>query len=273
MNPGGPDPLEPTQPPPDPSPPDAPPPDTLEPAAPVETEAVEAEPVTLATADRPPGPRRVATRVAAVIGILAVLGIGAVAYAGYSTNQDLQATRTTLATTETDLGSTHTELDETTTTLATTEAELAAKTTEREELDGTIEELSGQVATQTECVRLQEEALAELVRISDLQTANFNRTAENSAWATAEAKRGENIDAALDAFYEAYKSAFQGATGTAKGHSDRGKSAQSNIKEAEAQEVAELNLVDSKAAEILAAIDALDQHLVETQSVCEGVTR
>jgi chromosome segregation ATPase len=253
--------------------PDSPTPDTLEPAAPVETEAVEAPPVTVATVDRPPGPRRVGMRVAAVIGIVAVLGIGAVAYAGYSTNQDLQATRTTLATTETDLGSDRTELDETTATLATTEAELAARTTEREELDGTIEELSGQVATQTQCVRLQDEALAELIRISDLQTDNFNRTAENSAWATAEAKRGENVDVALDAFYEAYRSAFQGATGTAKSHSDRGKAAQSNIKEAEAQEVAELNLVDSKAAEILTAIDALEQHLTETETVCEGIAR
>lgn len=253
MNPGGPDPLE--------------------PAAPVQTETVEAPPVTIATVDRPTGPRRVGMRVAAVIGILAVLGIGAVAYAGYSTNQDLQATRTTLATTESDLGSSRTELDETTTTLATTKAELEARTTKREELDGTIEELSGHVAAQTACVRLQEEALAELIRISDLQTDNFNRTAENSAWATAEAKRGQNIDAALDAFYEAYKSAFEGATGTAKGHSDRGKAAQSNIKEAEAQEVAELNLVDSKAAEILAAIDALEQHLTETESVCEGVVQ
>ena len=245
--------------------------DTLEPAAPVETEAVEAPPVTIATVDRPAGPRRVGVRVAAVIGILALLGVGAVGYAGYSTNQDLQATRTSLATTETDLGSTRTQLEETTTTLATTEAELAARATERDELDDTIAELSGQVATQTACVSLQEEALAELIRISDLQTDNFNRTAENSAWATAEAKRGKNISVALDAFYEAYKSAFQGATGTAKGHSDRGKTAQTKIGEAEAQEVAELNLVDSKAAEILAAIDALEQHLTETESVCEEV--
>jgi len=238
---------------------------------PVATETVEVPPVTAATVDRPAGPRRVGGRVAAVIGVFAILAIGAVAYLGYSLNQDLGTTRSNLATTQGDLDSTKGTLEDTAGALATTKDELAAKTTEKDTLDGEIKELSAQVATQTKCVRLQEDALGTLIEISDLQTVNFNRTAENSTWATAEAKRGENITAALDQFYEAYKSAFQGATGTAKSHSDRGKAAQSNIAEAQTQQVAELKLVDEKAAEIQAKIEDLEQQLVEIEKTCEEV--
>jgi septal ring factor EnvC (AmiA/AmiB activator) len=246
-------------------------PSHVETDTPIDTEAVDVPPVTIATVDRPAGPRRVSGRVAAVVGVLAALAVGGVAYAGYTLNQDLAATRTTLATTESDLGSTQTELDETSSTLATTKATLAERTTEREAFDAEITDLSAQVATQTECVDLQEEALAELIRISDLQTENFNRTAEGSAWDTAELKRADWVEAALDEFYAAYTAAFEGATGTAKAHSDKGKAAQAKIAEAEAQEIAELNLVDTKAAEIQVLIDALERELVSIQSTCEGV--
>ncbi|HEX5014909.1 MAG TPA: hypothetical protein VFV72_12210 [Candidatus Limnocylindrales bacterium] len=238
---------------------------------PVATETVAVPPVTAATVERADGPRRVSGRIAAIIGIVAVLAIGGIAFLGYSLNQDLGAARSDLATTTGDLESTRTTLESTEGTLATTRADLADKAAEKATLDAEVHELSAQVATQTDCVRLQEEALGELITISELQTANFNRTAENSAWATAEAKRGENITAALDQFYEAYKSAFEGATGTAKTHADRGKAAQSNIAEAEAQQAAELKLVDEKAAEIQAAIDALEQKLVDIETTCEEV--
>jgi hypothetical protein len=238
---------------------------------PVATEAVEVPPVTAAAVDRPGGPRRVGGRVAGVIGVFAILAIGAVVYFGYSLNQDLGSTRSNLATTQGDLDSAKGTLEDTAGALATTKDQLADKAAEKETLDGEIKELSAQVATQTKCVRLQEDALADLITISDLQTANFNRTAENSAWATAEDKRGENITAALDQFYEAYKSAFQGATGTAKTHADRGKAAQANIAEAETQQAAELKLVDDKAAEIQAKIDGLEALLVEIETTCEEV--
>jgi hypothetical protein len=64
-----------------------------------------------------------------------------------------------------------------------------------------VTDLSGQVATQTECVRLQRAALAELVRISELQTENFNRTTVGSAFDTAEKRRADGITVALDEFY------------------------------------------------------------------------
>jgi hypothetical protein len=261
MNPGGPDPRNPEG---------AGPPDPVETDIPVDTEAVEPPPVTVANVERPDGPRRVGGRIAAVVGLFAILAIGGAAYLGFSLNQDLEATRSTLATTTSELGTTQASLDETDATLVTTESELADRIAAREALDAEIADLTGQVATQTECVRLQEEALAELITISDLQTANFNRTADESTWARAEEKRGENIDQALDSFYEAYKAAFQGATTTAKNHANRGDAARARLADADRQQGDELRLIDEKAAEIQAAIDALEQHLTETQAVCEG---
>ena len=241
----------------------------LEPNPPVETETVDVPPVTAATVDRPEGPRRVGTKWAALVGVIALLGIGTVVFLGYSMNQELAATRTTLATTETDLGSTRTTLEETTATLASKKTELEGKTAQKEQLVEQVRGLAAQVATQTECVQQQQAALTELIRLSDLQTENFNRTAEGSAWDTAEKKRGDNITAALDAFYAAYSQAFDGNKSGAKAQSDRGNNAQSNIAEAEAQLDAEVGLVNTKATEISALLDDLEQQLTQIEAQCQ----
>jgi predicted nucleic acid-binding Zn-ribbon protein len=239
----------------------------------VDTEAVEPPPVQIATVDRPPGPRRVSGRAAGLVAVIGILAIAAVGYAGYSLNQNLTATRSNLATTQGDLGSTKSSLDETTANLTATTKDVADASAERADLDEQISGLSAQVATQTECVTLQKTALAELIRISSLQTTNFNRTAQGSAWDTAEKKRADGIKVALDEFYKAYSAAFQGSSGTAKAHADKGKDAQAKIAEAEKQLVAELQLVDAKAAEIQAAIDALEKKLTETEATCEGAAQ
>jgi hypothetical protein len=237
----------------------------------VDTEAVEPPPVQIATVDRPPGPRRVSGRVGALVAVVGIAAIAAVAFLGYSMNQDLNTTRTNLASTEGDLGSTRTTLDDTSATLATTTKELADASAERADLDEQIKGLSAQVATQTECVTLQKAALAELIRISDLQTENFNRTAQGSSWDTAEKRRAAGITVALDEFYKAYSAAFQGSSGTAKAHSDKGKEAQAKIADAESRLNTELKFIDGKAAEIQAAIDALETKLTETEANCEAV--
>jgi uncharacterized coiled-coil protein SlyX len=241
----------------------------LEPSPPVQTETVDVPPVTAATVERPEGPRRVGTKWAALVGVIALLGIGTVVVLGYSMNQDLATTRTTLATTATDLGSTRTTLEDTTATLASRKTELDDKTAEKEQLVEEVRGLAAQVATQTECVQQQQAALAELIRLSDLQTENFNRTAEGSAWDTAEKKRGDNITAALDAFYAAYSQAFDGNKSGAKAQSDRGNNAQSNIAEAEAQLDAEVGLVNTKATEISALLDDLEQQLTQIETHCQ----
>ena len=250
---------------------DTSPPVPVDTDAAVATEVVEPPPVQVATVDRPAGPRRVKGPAAALVAVIGAVAIGAVTYVGYSLNQDLSSSRTTLATTQGDLGSTRTTIDETTAKVATTKSDLAAATKQQADLDAQVTDLSAQVATQTECVVLQRAALAELVRISELQTQNFNRTAVGSAWDTAEKRRADGITVALDEFYKAYSAAFQGSTGTAKGHADKGKDAQAKIADAEQRLVAELKLVDSKAGEIQTAIDALEAKLKTTEATCAGV--
>lgn len=237
--------------------------------APVETDLIEAPVVRLAGDE--PGPRRIGRAAVAVVAAVGLLAIGATIAWGALLNQDLAAARATLATTESSLATTSTTLEATTGDLAAASASLATTTAEREALDAKVEGLAAQVAGQTACVARQTAALAELARISDLQTANFNRTAENSTWARAEAKRDRAIDDALDAYYQAYSRAFQGSTAAARASAANGKAAEAAIASQETQQAAELALIDRSAAEISGALDALEQELAATETTCREV--
>lgn len=238
----------------------------------VATEPIEAPVVRLAPPPEPAGSRRVGSRLAIVVGALAIVAIGGVAAFGYSLNQDLAATRSTLASTETDLETTTSDLETTTSDLEKTSTELEAATAERADLDATIAELSAEVAGRTECVTLQTAALEELARISDLQTDNFNRTAEDSTWAKSSDKRAKAVSDALDAYYQAYSKAFDGAISSARDWAAKGKAAVGVIATQATQQAAELALIDRSAAEIQAAIDALESHLGRVEASCREVT-
>jgi chromosome segregation ATPase len=204
----------------------------------------------------------------AVVAILGVLAIGGVAAVGYTLNQDLSATRATLASTEGDLGTTKSTLEQTTSTLGTTNTTLAAAKAERTDLDAQIAALAAQVAGQTKCVQLQSSALDELIRISELQTINFNRTTEGSTWAKAEAKRNNAVGDALDAYYQAYSKSFDRNLSSARAWADKGKAAVDIIAVQAKQQVAEFELIDRSAAEIEEAISALEKELKSTEATC-----
>ena len=246
-----------------------PPPGAPSPTVP--TEAVEPPSVRLASPPEPAGPRRVGSGLSVIVGVLAIVAIGAVGAYGYSLDRDLGAARSTLASTVADLDATTATLEDTDADLAATTTELSAATDERISLDGTIAELSAAVEDQTECVELQSAALDELARISDLQTDNFNRTAENSTWDKSAQKRANAVDDALDAYYEAYSKAFDGNLSSARGWAQKGKDAQTVIAAQATQQAAELALIDRSAAEIEAALDALEQQLASIERVCGQV--
>ena len=245
--------------------------DAVQGIPPVPTEAVETPPVTIAPQPEPPGRRRVGRGLSVVIAVLGVLAIGGVAVLGYSLNQDLTSTRSTLATTEGDLGSTTTTLDKTTADLGATTESLAAAKTERTDLDATVADLGAQVSQQTACVKLQTDALDELGRISDLQTANYNRTTRGSTWDEAEVKRNKAVSAALDAYYQAYSKAFDGNKSSARAWADKGQAAEDVIAAQAKQQLAEFALIDSKAKEIEAAINALAAKLTTAEATCAEV--
>jgi len=245
--------------------------DAVQGIPPVPTEAVETPPVTIAPLPEPPGRRKVGRGLSVIVAVLGVLAIGGVAVLGYSLNQDLTSTRSTLATTEGDLGSTTTTLDKTTADLGATTDSLAAAKTERADLDATVADLGAQVSQQTACVKLQTDALDELGRISDLQTANYNRTTRGSTWDEAEVKRDKAVANGLDAYYQAYSKAFDGNKSAARAWADKGQAAEDVIAAQAKQQLAEFALIDSKAKEIEAAINALAAKLTTAEATCAEV--
>ena len=236
----------------------------------VATEPVDVPPVTLAV-PQPVGPRRVGGRAALVAGLIGVLAIGGAGASGYSLNQDLNSTRSTLDTTRTDLAAVVADLDTTSGSLGSTTTALEAARTDHAALDAKIAALSSEVADQTACVKLQTDALAELSRIEGLQTENFNRTTEGTAWAKADIARGKAIDAALDDYYQAYSKAFSGATSTARSWAAKGKDAEARMAAQEKLQAAEQKTVDEHAATIAAALDALELRLSSAESACAEV--
>ena len=236
----------------------------------VPTEVVDPPPVELAVAPSV-GARRVSGRLSVVVGIATVIAIGAAGAMGFSLTQDLGSTRATLAAAETQLTGTTSTLETTSGSLADRTTTLATAKQDQIGLDATIAELGTQVEDQTNCLSLQTAALAELGRIEQLQTENFNRTAEKSTFAKAEAARAKAISAALDDYYQAYSKAFQGATSIARTWAAKGKDAEATIAAEEKKQKAELKTVDAKAAEIEAALDSLESQLATTEAACAEV--
>lgn len=221
----------------------------------------------------PSGGRRIRRAPALIAGVGALVLIAATAALGHSLDQDLVATRSTFATTTARLAATTGTLASTSSALDETTVTLAAATEEREGLETTVTELSAQVKTQIDCAARQSTAIGELGRLSDLQTDNFNRTAEKSKWEKADDAREKAISAALDAYYRAYSRAFDGARSAARVEADKGAEAVARINAEEKKMAAEQKVVDAAADDIEKALDALEAQLVALESTCQAVTR
>jgi len=219
------------------------------------------------------GRRRVRRAPALVVGVAALVAIAATVALGYSMDQDLAAARNSLTATTAKLGSTTGTLATTTTTLGDTTVTLAAASKEREGLETKVTELSTQVKTQIDCAARQSTAIGELSRLSNLQTDNFNRTAEKSKWEKADNAREKAISDALDAYYRAYSRAFDGSRSAARVEADKGAKAVARINAEEKKMATEQKIVDAAADDIEKALDALEAQLVALESTCQAVTR
>jgi len=237
----------------------------------VPTEAVEHPPVHAFVPEQARGGRRVGGRLSALMAVLSVLAIGGAATVGYSLNQDLTATRATLASTEGDLETTKSTLVDTTATLDATNTTLAGATEERTKLDSKVAKLEAQVSTQTKCVDLQTSALEELVGITELQRINNNRTKVDSTWAKSDTKRANAAGDALNAYYQAYSKSFDRALASARSWAAKGKEAVGVVSIQAKQQLAEFDLIDRSATEIEVAVKALEQQLKTTEATCAGV--
>lgn len=245
---------------------------TPHPPATPTVESVSADPPSLVLEREPPdGHRRVGLAPVAIVVALGLLAIGGTAVVGNGLSQDLAASRAQLTARTGEVATASGSLVDTTAKLDQTTTELTAAGTERKKAESTVAGLESQVATQTECVRLQAAALDELVRISELLTDNFNRTAEDSVYAKANVSREKALDSALDNYYLAYKNAFLGSTSAARGYADKGKTAENTITAQEKIQDKELAVVNAGAKVIEAAIDALETQLDAMESTCGEV--
>jgi hypothetical protein len=237
----------------------------------VQTEVVETPPVKAFVPEPPTGRRRIGGRLSVFVALLAILAIGGVAAFGYTLNQELNATRANVASTESELGSTKSTLDTTKGQLDTTSTTLTAAKTERATLDAQVADLASQVSSQAKCVGLQAAALEELTRISDLQTVNNNRTGAASTWDKAERKRSKAVSDALNAYYQAYSKAFDRNLTSARAWAAKGKEYVNIVAVQAKQQLAEFALIDRSAKEIETAIDALEKQLKSTETTCKAV--
>lgn len=187
------------------------------------------------------------------IGLLGLLLVGVTVW-GVTTSQNLSATQRDLATTEAQLSASNAEASKLVSDKGDLTASITQLTTDKSGLTTKVAALTGQVGKQTQCIAALNANAAELQRISELQRANFNRTAKGSAWAKAD-------KAAMGDYYKAYRAAFSGRLSTANSWIAKGNAA---IKTKNAQNKA----IDKATSKIEAAETALGSSLAESLSTC-----
>jgi septal ring factor EnvC (AmiA/AmiB activator) len=209
-------------------------------------------------------------RVAIVGAIVLVLVLGGAAAWAYSTNNDLQATRSTLGSASGDLDSTKSELERTQAELQQAQTDVAERVSSIEDNQERIKTITFQIERKGDCIAAQAANLAEMRRIMALERENLARTMSGSTWATSFAAEQKAINAAIAYLEAAYTSASAG----------RYSQANSNITKSNAQIRASNAQVDkmnkaideiNKATDTInAAQDAFDKTLDETLSTCGG---
>jgi hypothetical protein len=134
-----------------------------------------------------------------------------------------------------------------------------------------VEGLDGQAAAGGRCLTEQSSLIADLSRIADLDTDNFNRTTEGSAWATAFETADRSVTTALDRYYEAYSEAFVNRDAKARQYATQAAAAVERLVAQRAIMATEQKAIDATALEVQAALDAAQARLVAAERVCGEV--
>lgn len=233
------------------------------------------EPSKGSSADTPsadaPKERRISRRsalVAAMVALALAAGFGAW---GYTLTTELGRERATLASTEAERVSTGTTLASTRQTMTDTQAELETATESRLDREAVEASLRGQVADSLACIDLQQEVLHETRAISELETDNFNRTAEDSDYEKAAVAREAAVTAVLDAYYEAYNHSFDGRAAAAREAGAEGDAARKTIAAHDKTLATEQAAVDAGAAAVDERLDKLNDLLAEAEATCAKV--
>jgi DNA repair exonuclease SbcCD ATPase subunit len=209
-------------------------------------------------------------RVAVVGALVLLLALGGAAAWAFSTNNDLEATRTTLGSTTEELDATSAELEQARADVDAVEADLDEALASIADNKQRIETITFQIGRKAECIAAQASNLAEIRRIMSLERENLARTTSGSAWAKSFAADKKAINAAIDYLEDAYTSAAAGRYGTANSYIDKS-NAQIRASNAQVDKMnAAIDEINKASDAINAAQDAFDKTLDGTLSTCGG---
>jgi chromosome segregation ATPase len=209
-------------------------------------------------------------RIAIVGAIVLLLALGGTAAWAVTTNNDLQATKTTLGTTTGDLDTTKSSLAETSAELDATSTDLAATEDAIKDGRARITVLEFQIERKAACIEAQAANLDEIRRILALERESFARTTSGSTWGKAHAASKTAINLAIEDLHKAYTSAAAGNYGTSNSWLDKS-NAQIRASNRQLDTVdQEIDAINAGSDAINAANDAFEATLDETLSTCGG---
>jgi septal ring factor EnvC (AmiA/AmiB activator) len=207
-------------------------------------------------------------RIAAIVAIVLVLAFGGAAAWAYTTNQDLERTRQSLATTSGTLETTKSTLSDTQGQLTSTTADVASEQAAIEADTSKIKVLEFQVQRRGACIAAQTANLAELRRILELERANFARGTSTSAWGKAHAASDKALDLAIDYLQKSYLAAAAGNYSSANSWLSKSNAQVRASNKQIAIGNKEIDKLNAASDAINAANDAFAETLKTTSSTC-----
>lgn len=213
--------------------------------------------------------------------VLVALLLGSTAFAFTSQNDltatrgTLTATRGTLTSTQGDLESARNDLKVANASLVTANADLQStrqalqqEQSARAAATAQVAQLQKQVALQTGCIQSLNANVVELRSISDLMSANYNRSTSGSVWATAKNARDTALLNTIDDYYQGFSSAYQGFKSTANSWIATGNTQISIASQQLATMNAEIAKMNAANDQIGAAFGSFASHLSGTNTTC-----
>jgi chromosome segregation ATPase len=207
-------------------------------------------------------------RVAIILAIVLLLGLGGAAAWAVTSNNELQSAKATIQSTSDELKTTTSNRDGTKKKLDTATADVAAARQAIKDDKAKITVLKFQIDRKAACIKAQSTNLAEIRRILALERENLARTMTGSAWAKAFAAEQKAINAAIDYLYRAYTSAAAGKLSTANSYISKS-NAQIRVSNGQVKNINKaIDEINASTKAINNANDAFETTLDQTSSTC-----
>jgi chromosome segregation ATPase len=195
------------------------------------------------------------------LAVIGVAGIGVAGAVGYSATQELARQQSDLASAQSDLQAASSEL-------AATQASLSDAKTAHQQATTRLDDLTAKFAAQKACVDARRGDFGKLDEISIALNALWNRTAENSEFATAGEARSKAVNEAIKDYNQAAYRRSLGQISTANGLLAKARAAEKTAADKTSFMDGVLAEVDAGVAKAKADLDALQARLDATGATC-----